>query len=377
MNVYRYPINQPTLPDLKSYSPLLKKIFSSRSITNNRFVSVFEKEVQDYLRVKEVVAVSNATTGLMLCAHAMNLKGKVLVPSFTFNATAGALIWNNIKPVFVDCDPLTFNIDFSDLEKKITPQISAIVAVHVFGNPIDMARLQRIASRHKLKVLIDGAHALGSRYRGRSVGCFADATVFSLAPTKIVTSAEGGLIVTDDSHLAKRLRLLRNYGNPPDYNCRDIGFNARLSEIHAALGIICFRGLDKFLRLRQRFVVLYKHSLRQLPGISYQHVDEKDLSTHNYFGLVIDAGRLGVSAAVLLKKLLEKGIQAKRYFAPPVHKQAAYRKYHKGGALKNTEWLSENILCLPFYSHMREKDIHSICQTIKNICKIRRRSWRL
>lgn len=367
MSAYKFPINQPTLPELPEFLPYLRRIFLTRSITNNHFVSVFEKEARDYLGVKEVVAVSSATSGLILCVHALGFKGKVAVPSFTFNATAHALIWNNVVPVFVDCDTQTYNIDLVDLEKKIKKGVFGIMAVHVFGNPAPMQELKRIAAKHKLKSIIDGAHALGSLCSGKSVACFADATVFSLAPTKIVTSAEGGLVATNDRKLAQRLRLLRNYGNPPDYNCRDIGFNARMSEIHAALGIICFNDLDKHLRRRQKLAEEYKSGLEGLSGITYQLVNERDLSTFNYFAMVIDPRQAGVTSAYLYKELIKQGIQAKRYFAPPVHKQEAYKKYAKNVFLKKTEELSENILCLPFYSHIKEKDIAAICKAVKKV----------
>jgi dTDP-4-amino-4,6-dideoxygalactose transaminase len=369
MSAYKFPINQPTLPELPEFLPYLRRIFRTRSITNNHFVSVFEKEAQGYLGVKEVIAVSSCTSGLILCAHALGFKGKVCVPSFTFNATAHALVWNNVRPVFVDCDSLTYNIDCCDLEKKIASGVSGIMAVHVFGNPAAMHELKKLAAKYKVKVLIDGAHALGSRCGAKSVASFADATVFSLAPTKIVTSAEGGLIATDDRELAQRLRLLRNYGNPVDYNCRDIGFNARMSEIHAALGIICFKYLDKHLRRRQKLVEVYKSGLSGLDGITYQQVSKKDLSTYNYFAMVIDPRHAGLTSAHVYKELIKEKIQAKRYFAPPVHKQEAYKKYAQGVSLKKTDELSENILCLPFYSHIQEKDIIAICKSVKKIFK--------
>lgn len=359
------PINQPTLPDLKDYIPHLKRIFKSRQITNNRYVSRFEEAIKKQLRVKNVVAVANATSGLILTLKVLGVRGHVLVPGFTFCASAHAIAWNGLTPVFVECDPRTFNVDFDDLERKITPQVCAIVAVHVFGNPIDMPRLERLARKHRLKLVIDAAHALGSQINGKSVASSSGVTVFSLAPTKLTTSAEGGVIVTDDPGFAKTLRLARNYGNPPDYNCQFIGLNARMSEIHAALGLESFKLLPGQIAKRNKLAALYKRQLCGLPGIRFQEIAKNNLSTYNYFAIVIEKRKAKVDAATLKHKLSTYGIQTKRYFYPPVHKQIAYRRYIRHVSLKVTEELSNTTLCLPLYSHMDEATVRFVCDKVK------------
>lgn len=361
------PISQPTLPELNGVMRHLKKIFKSRQLTNGVFVQQFEAELKKYLGVKEVVCVSSATSGLMLSLQALGLQGEVLVPSYTFPATTHALVWNNLKPVFVECDPRTFNIDLDDVEKKITSRVSAIFGVHVFGNPVDMERLTALARKHKLKVIIDGAHALGSLYRGEHVGLYGDITVFSLAPTKLVTSAEGGIIVTADPSLAAALRLARNYGNPPDYNCRVIGFNARMSEIHAALGIESFKHLESYIAERNALVSQYKKQLSGVPGFYFQRIDERDRSTFNYCALFIDAKESGMSCARLHDALLPLGIHTKRYFYPAVHMQDAYEPYLGDTELPVTEVVSKSVICPPLFSHMKKDTVLKICDIIKNI----------
>jgi dTDP-4-amino-4,6-dideoxygalactose transaminase len=361
------PISQPTVPELSGFVRHLKKIFKSRQLTNGAFVKQFEERLKEYLGVKEVVCVSSATSGLMLSLQAYGLQGEVLVPSYTFPATTHSLVWNDLKPVFVECDPRTFNIDFEDVERKVTPRTSAIMGVHVFGNPIDMQRLMILARKHKLKVIIDGAHALGSLYRGKHVGHYGDVTVFSLAPTKLVTSAEGGIIVTDDRRLAEALRLARNYGNPLDYNCKVIGFNARLSEIHAALGIESFKHLESYIAKRNALVLIYKKQLAGIPGFYFQQIDSRDRSTFNYCSIFVDAKESGVNCARLHDALLPLGIHTKRYFYPAVHMQDAYRPYLGGTDLPVTEIVSNSVICPPLFSHMKKDTVIKICDIIKKI----------
>jgi len=361
------PISQPTLPELTTVVRHLRKIFKSRQLTNGIFVRQFEERLKKYLGAKEVVCVSSATSGLMLSLQALGLHGEVLVPSFTFPATTHAIVWNDLKPVFVECDPRTFNLDLEDVERKITPRTSAIFGVHVFGNPVDMQRLTALARRHKLKVIIDGAHALGSLYRGDSAGLYGDVTVFSLAPTKLVTSGEGGIIVTKDPRLARMVRLTRNYGNPADYNCRDIGFNARMSEIHAALGIESFKHLESYIAARNALVSCYKKQLAGLPGFYFQQIDSRDRSTFNYCAVFVDAKESGTGCAQLHAALSSRGIHTKRYFYPAVHMQDAYKPYVGSMPLPVTEIVSQSVICPPLFSHMKKDTVIKICDIIKNI----------
>lgn len=364
MNV---PISQPTLPDLRKVIPHLKKIWKSRIITNGTYVQRFENTVKEHLDVEEVIGVSCATSGLILAVQALGLTGEVLVPSFTFPASAHALVWNGITPVFIECDRTTFNLDLDDLERKITPKTTGIMGVHVFGNPIDMQRLTAIARKHRLKIIIDGAHALGSQYRRQSVGAYGDVTVFSLAPTKLVTSGEGGLIVTRDTRLAKELRLARNYGNPPDYNCQCIGLNARLTELHAVVGIESFKHLNRHIRIRNKLVGLYKKRLQGIGGLTFQHVSEDDVSTYNYCGIYVDETKTGIHCKALHERLLGHGIHSKRYFYPAVHQQDAYQKYRPHEGLCTTDEVSHRVLCPPLFSHMKKDTLLKICDIIKKI----------
>src|SRR3989338_7449051 len=214
------PILRPTLPGIESLMPRLKEVFRSGQITNASNVREFESRAAEYLAVKYCVAVSSCTSGLTLVHKCLALKGEVIVPSFTFYATVHSLVWNNLVPVFADCREDTFNIDEKKIEPLVSKKTKAILAVYIYGNPPAIKELQRIAHRHRLKLIFDSAHAFGSRYNGLKAGRFGDAEVFSLSPTKLLTAGEGGLVATNDRLLADSLKIARNYGDNGNYNCR-------------------------------------------------------------------------------------------------------------------------------------------------------------
>src|SRR5579863_7059764 len=232
---------KPTLPPLERIMSLYRPGFSEGLVTNSGIVARFEAAVCERLGVAHCVAVSSCTSGLMLVMKALGLSGEVIVPSFTFFATGQAVVWNGLQPVFADCGPQTWTIDPADVERKITERTSAIVAVHLYGNPAPGAELESIAQRYGLKLLFDAAHAFGSQYCGRPVGQLGDAEVFSLSPTKLLVAGEGGLVCTDDATLAHLVRAGRNYGDLGAYDPMLLGLNARMTEFNAAMGVA---GLD-------------------------------------------------------------------------------------------------------------------------------------
>jgi len=364
------PISQPTLPSFEDLDKKkLEEIFKTGAITNGKYVEAFEEEIAKYLGVNYVVAVSSCTLGLMLCEQVLELKGEVLVPSFTFCATVHSLMWNRLKPVFVDCDQETLNIDPERVLENITSNTSAILAVYIFGNPPDIEALEKIAKENNLRLIFDAAQALGSKYNGKFTGCFGDVEVSSLSPTKVLTAGEGGLITTNNPEIARKLRMGRNYGHPGDYNCEFPGFNARLSEFNAILGQRNLEMLEQNLERRNRLAELYKSELKEIPGISFQRIEKGARSAYNYFCIIIDPEKFGLTSEELKITLERENIMTKRYFYPPVHWQQAYSKFYDKykSNLPATDYIAENILCLPLYSHISKKDIENICQAIREI----------
>ena len=232
----KIPITKPTLPKFDSLKEEVREILESGMLTNYKHVREFESMLKAKLNVKNVVALSSCTSGLMLCMKAWGLTGEVILPSFTFSATGHAIKWNNLTPVFVEVDPITQTIDPAAVEAAITDKTSAILGVHLYGCPAKIKELEAIAKKHNLKLIFDAAHAMGSTYDGKAIGNFGDAEVFSCSPTKLLVTTEGGIVCTNDDELAKTLRYARNYGDPGDYNCKLTGINARMTEFNAIVG---------------------------------------------------------------------------------------------------------------------------------------------
>jgi dTDP-4-amino-4,6-dideoxygalactose transaminase len=366
------PISQPTLPSFNDLNKEgLESMFATGVISNGKYVRLFEEKMAEYLGVKHVVAVSNCTLGLILSIQALELKGSVLVPSFTFCATVHSLLWNNLRPVFVDCDPETLNIDPKEVVKNITRDTSAIFGVYVFGNPPDIKSLEEIAREYNLKLIFDAAQGLGSQYNGKYTGGFGDVEVFSLSPTKTLTAGEGGLVATNNPKIAEKLRMGRNYGHAGDYNCRFPGLNARLSEFNAILGQQSLEMIDQNIQRRNELARLYKLRLKKIPGLSFQKVEPRARSAYNYFCIIIDPFKFGLRSEEFKIALEKENINTKRYFYPPVHWQLAYSNFYDKyrSKLSVTEYIAENILCLPLYSHISKKEIERICRAIEKIYK--------
>jgi dTDP-4-amino-4,6-dideoxygalactose transaminase len=361
------PICEPTLPPLEEFTRDLAGIFASRQITNGRWVRQFEEEAAARLGVPEVVAVSSATSGLVLVAKLLGLKGKVILPSFTFPATLHILLWNQLTPVAVDCDPETFNLDPADVERKIDGSTVAVAPVYIFGNAPDWQRLEPLLSARGLSSFSDAAHALGTRLGDRFAGTFGNAEIFSLAPTKVTVSGEGGLIATRDAKLASSLRVARNYGNPGDYDCIMAGLNARQSEIHALLGVLSLRRLEENIARREQLVGRYREGLRDIPGLRFQRIADGCRSTHNYIAIRIDGTRFGLANHELQRALGSEGIASKIYFHPPLHRQSHFHDVPGiQGSYPNTDKVCAEVLCLPLFTHMAEGTVDRVVETVRS-----------
>lgn len=347
----------------------IKAILKSGMVTDHIYVRELEKNISSYLGVKNVVGISSCTSGLILSLQLMGLrKKKVILPSFTFVATANAAYWNDCKIVLADCDPNTFNISPEDVEKKMTKDTAAIMGVHIFGNPCDVKALQEIAEDHDVKLLFDSAHAFGASYDGKKVGGFGDVEVFSCSPTKLFITTEGGIVATEDDKLAEEMRIARNYGNLPDYRCKIPGLNARMTEINAALGIEMLKNIDEMVENRNKYAGLYKKFLGKVPGIKFQEPTKGARHAYKDFGIIVDPKEFGLNRGILYDALAKENVMTKKYFYPPMHKLEAYSGVSSAG-LPNTESVSNDVLCLPIYSYMDKELIEKVSYAIERIGK--------
>ena len=362
-------VAQPTLPDYPLLDIKFRDIAKSLILSNfAKYSNELEMAIENKLSVKKALTLPNATSALMLTIKALDLTGEVILPSFTFSATGHAVVWNGITPVFADIDSFTFNIDPEDVERKITDKTSAILAVHVFGNPADIERLDIIAKKYNLKLIFDSAHALGSKYNSKSIGVFGDVECFSLSGTKVITSAEGGIVTSNNEKFMQKMQLGRNYGADSDYDCEYIGLNGKMSEFHAAIALESLSLLDKFVYKRNKLANLYKKRLGEISGISFQHIPDNCISTFKDFAIIVDRDVFGMERDELIKYLNEEGIFPKKYFYPPLHCMKAYKNIeHRAENLVNTEFLANNIVCLPIYSHMNIDTLEKICYAIYRI----------
>ena len=362
----RFPFIRPTVPPLAEVLALYEKAYSSCLLTNADCVAHFEGAAAEVLEVKHCVAVSSCTSGLTLVLRALGLLGEVILPSFTFFATGHAVRWNGLRPVFADCDPHNWTIDPEDVERKISSRTSAIIGVHLYGNPCNVEALAELAARRRLKLIFDAAHAFGSRFQGRAIGQFGDAEVFSLSPTKLLVAGEGGLVATNDAFLAKALRALRNYGDSGNYDPEWLGANARMTEFNAALGAAGLRILESKIRRRTCIAAHYHDILAGLPGLRLQQVRRYDVTTFKDFSIHITPGEFGLSRDEIGSMLLAENIETRKYFFPPLHRQKLYRSYYdlRRGRLPETERVSAGILSLPIYESLADEAVDRIARTI-------------
>jgi dTDP-4-amino-4,6-dideoxygalactose transaminase len=357
----RLPIVSPEgLPD-DDFLRDVQEILQSRQLTNATFVRKFEEAAAEYLGVPHCVAVSSCTSGLVLTMRALGLQGEVVLPSFTFHATAHSVIWNGLKPVFADCDPETFCIDPQAVKRHISPNTAAILAVHLFGNPAHIEELQTIASSSGVLLITDAAHAFGSDINGRRVGVFGTAEVFSFSPTKLLVAGEGGMVATRDADLARKLRAARNYGDSGDYDPELAGLNARMSEFHAALAVRGLHGLEARIARRNQVRLHYEQRLGSIPGISFQHILAGNRSACKDFSVLVDGAVFGESRDWLVDALEKENIQARRYFWPPVHRQKLYSDVWDKQPLPVTDRISSSILNLPIYSTLSTEQVDKVC----------------
>lgn len=356
---------RPTLPDLPVLERKLATILESGLLTNGPTVQELEERVAQRLGVAHVVAVASCTSGLALTLQALEIRGKVVMPSFTFSASAHAVVWAGGEPVFADISPGTLCVDPNSVA-RLVEGASAITATHIYGTPCRTEALQSVADAAGVPLVYDAAHGLGSSRKGVPVGRFGTAEVFSLSPTKVMVAGEGGLVATSDEALAHAVRLGRNYGNPGDYDCLFPGLNARMSELHAAVALHSLRSLDDNVARRNELVDVFWKALDGVTGLRRPVVDEGDVSTYKDLTVIVDELAFGLSAPQLATALSHEGIESRRYYYPAIHAQRAYQHLPRR-SLPVTNAISPMVLSLPLWSHMTVQQVRCLADAVLRI----------
>jgi len=358
-------------PNVGSRQQLMRRIedlLDRRWLTNaGPYVIEFEKRLAQFLGVKHAIAMCNATVALEIAIRAVGLKGEVIVPSFTFIATAHALQWQEITPVFADIDPVTHNVAPEAVERMITPRTSGIIGVHVWGRPCAVDALTQIARKHKLKLLFDAAHAMACSHGGKMIGNFGDAEVLSFHATKFLNTFEGGAIVTNDDDLNAKVRLMKNFGFAGYDNVIYLGTNGKMNEVSAAMGITGLESLDEFVAVNRCNYDCYRKELAGIPGVELMQYDGRERGNYQYVVAEIDAERTGISRDELVKVLHAENVLARRYFYPGCHRMEPYRSLfpNAGVLLPNTERVASRVLVLPTGTSVGENEVRMTSRIIR------------
>lgn len=361
-------VGRPNIGNRERFLARVNDMLDRDWLTNNGpFVKEFEGRLAEYLGVKHCVAMCNATVGLEIAERALGLKGEVIVPSFTFVATAHSLQWQEITPVFCDVDPRTHCIDPERIERLITPRTTGIMGVHVWGRACNVEALQVIAEKHGLKLMFDAAHAFGSTYKNRMIGGFGDLEVLSFHATKFFNSFEGGAVTTNNDELAEKIRSMRNFGFAGLDNVTNVGTNGKMSEVCAAMGLTSLESIDQFIDANYRNYLVYTKGLSDVRGIQLIQYDESEKNNYQYMVIEVDAEVAGISRDLLVKLLHAENVRARRYFYPGCHQMEPYRSYfpNAGLLLSETEKLTQRVIQLPTGTALDEKDVERICGLIR------------
>ncbi|MGA9822135.1 MAG: DegT/DnrJ/EryC1/StrS family aminotransferase [Desulfobaccales bacterium] len=367
------PIVQPTLSDFEAVIAEFRQAWNSGQVTTGKFTRLFEIAVEEKLKVPHAVMVQSCTAGMMLVLKALELRGEVILPAFTWTSTAHAVVWNGLMPVFADIQPGTYTLDPLAAAKAITPRTVAIMPVNVFGLPPDYQAFEQLGRKKGLPVIYDSAQGLGSQARGedgvwRYAGSFGDAEIFSLSPTKVVSAMEGGLITTRNGELAGKLRQMRDYGKSSDgEDIAFLGLSARVPEVNAIVARHNFTRVDDLVRRRGELILAYKSALGDRKDLSYQLIPENYLSSGNYFTIFINSHEAPRSRDEVHEYLSRSGIQSKKYFYPALHFQKVYQEIGRPyqGRLPVTEAAATSGLALPLFTHMPEETVFKVSQALK------------
>lgn len=361
-------IGRPNLGNFEAFAQRSRDIWARRWLTNDGpYLREFEEQIQSRLGVGHAIAVANGTIGLELAIRALDLQGEVIVPSFTFIATAHALKWLGVRPVFCDISSTSHNIDPQEIESLITPQTTGIMGVHLWGEACDVEALQLIAERRGIHLLYDASHAFGNSINGTAIGNFGEAEVFSFHATKFVNTFEGGLITTNNPQLADKLRLMRNFGFRGYDQVAELGTNGKMSEISAAMGLTSLESMEEFIACNRENYRSYSCILTDVPGIKLLEPKFPDESNLQYVVCEITPETFGLTRDELQLSLVMENIRARRYFYPGCHQSIPYRTASNNPtALPNTELATSRVLQLPTGTAIGPDEINLIGELIRN-----------
>lgn len=350
------PVTKPFLPPQLEYESYLDGIWKRQWLTNmGPLANDLELKLKEILKVKHLLFVTNGTVALQLAIKALALKGEIITTPFSFVATTSSIVWENCQPVFVDIDKKSLNIDADKIEAAITDQTSAILATHVYGNPCDVEKIEKIAQKHHLKVIYDGAHAFGVEINGRSIFDYGDISTCSLHATKLYHSGEGGLVITKDAALLKKLAYMRNFGFDGPENFAELGLNAKNSEFHAAMGLANLKYIEDIHQQRKKLSLRYDEKLKTLKAFRpvWHSGSENNFS---YYPLVFESEELMLKC---MADLQSHEIYSRRYFYPSLASSVPYVEKQE---LSVTDDISGRVLCLPLYFDLTIEEVDMICR---------------
>lgn len=361
-------VTSPLLPPLEEFMPYLEDIWERHWLTNNgHYHQMLEKELCEYLGVKYISVFSNGTLALITALQALRITGEVITTPYSFVATTHSLWWNGIKPVFVDVEPNTFNIDPDKIEAAITPKTTAIMPVHVYGNPCEMGKIQQIADTYGLKVIYDAAHAFGVKQNGQSVLNFGDLSILSFHATKVFSTIEGGAIVCHDEKMKQRIDFLKNFGFADEVTVVAPGINAKLNEVQSAFGLMSLKHVDAAIAKRKAVVDSYRQGLAEVEGLSFIKEIEDVEHNYSYFPIFIDAEKFGMERDALYEAMKLENIYGRRYFYPLISSFSTYRGLPSASVdnLPVANHAADQVICLPLHQNLTDEEVFRIITTIK------------
>ena len=353
-------VTAPLLPPLEEFTEYLKEIWDNKWITNNgQFHKQLEKDLAEYLGVPYVSLFTNGTLPLLTALQALRITGEVITTPYSFVATTHCIWWSGCKPVFVDIDPATGNIDPEKIEAAITPKTTAIMPVHVYGKPCETERIQEIADKYGLKVIYDAAHAFGVKVDGKSILNAGDMSTLSFHATKVYNTLEGGAMIMHDEVTKKRIDYLKNFGFAGETEVIAPGINSKVDEVRAAYGIINLRQVDAAIEARHQVAIKYREALRGIEGLSYMEDMPGVRHNYSYFPIFIDAEKFGMTRDELYFKMKEANVLGRRYFYPLISEFSTYRGLPSAGKenLPNAHKMADSVICLPMHHELSEEDI--------------------
>ena len=361
-------VTSPLLPSLEDFTFLLKEIWESKMLTNNgNFHQKLEEELAKYLKVPYLSLFTNGTLPLITALQAMRITGEVITTPFSFVATTHSLWWNGIKPVFVDIEPETCNLDPSKIEAAITPKTTAIMPVHVYGKPCKTKEIQEIANKYGLKVIYDAAHAFGVEINGESILNFGDMATLSFHATKVYNTLEGGALVVHDEQTKKRIDYLKNFGFASETEVVAPGINSKVDEVRAAYGLLNLKQVDHAINSRRKVAIRYRDELQGVKGITFFNDIPGVRHNYSYFPIFINAEEYGMTRDELYFKLKEHNVFGRRYFYPLISTFSTYRGLDSANPdnLPIATQMSNNVICLPMHHALSENEVEYILQIIK------------